>query len=127
VRFDSLRRVRIDSVRRAGGDTTAIPAGRGGRGNQPRMIDAMDHLNPGYIKPADIIWFASHHHDATGANQFYSYSYLFAYPIELPAGAMSIVLPNNDKIRILAISVANEPATARPAAPLHDTLGRTGP
>jgi alpha-mannosidase len=127
ARADSIRRMRVDSVLKAGGDTLRIPPGRGGRGNQPRMIDAMDHLSPGYIKPADIIWFASHHHDAAGANQYYSYSYLFAYPIDVPAGATSIVLPNNDKIRILAISVANEPATAQPAAPLYDTLGRTRP
>ena len=91
------------------------------------MIDAMDHLNSGYIKPADIAWFASHHHDANGANQFYSYSYLFAYPIYVPPGATTLTLPNNDKIRVLAVTVANEAGAVRPAQPLFDTLGRTGP
>jgi len=128
ARADSIRKVRIDSTLKAGGDTSKIPAGRGGRGNQgPRMIDAMDHLNPGYIKPADIAWFVSHHHDAAGANAFYSYSYLFAYPIDVPAGATTLTLPVNDKIRIMAVTVANESGAVRPAQPLFDTLGRTGP
>lgn len=127
ARFDSLRRIRVDSILKAGGDTSAIPARRGGRGNGPRLIDAMDHLNPGYIKPADIAWFASHHHDAAGANQYYSYSYLFAYPVDLPPGTHALVLPNNDKVRIMAITVANQTESVRPAHPLFDTLGRTGP
>jgi alpha-mannosidase len=126
ARADSIRRERIDSVRRAGGDTSLV-RGRG-RGNQgPRMIDAMDHLSPGYIKPAEIAWFASHHHDAAGANQFYSYSYLFAYSIDVPAGATSVTLPDNDRIRVMAITVAKNAGTATPAAPLFDTLGRKAP
>ncbi len=52
----------------------------------------------------------------------YSYSYLFAYPIDVPAGAQSITLPNNEKIRILAISVSNEAAPLVAAQPLFDTL-----
>jgi alpha-mannosidase len=126
-RADSVRRVRIDSVLKAGGDTSKVPRGRG-RGNQgPRMIDAMDHLNPGFIKPADIAWFASHHHDAAGANQFYSYSYLFAYPIDIPAGTKSITLPDNDRVRVMAMTVSNPASTVTRAAPLYDTLGRTAP
>jgi alpha-mannosidase len=124
---DSVRKLRVDSVLKAGGDTSRIPAGRG-RGNQgPRLIDAMDRLNPGFIKPASIAWYASHKHTAAGANEYYSYSYLFAYPIDVPAGATSITLPDNDKIRIMAVTAVNEPGRVVPAHPLHDTLGRTTP
>ncbi|HEY4322177.1 MAG TPA: glycoside hydrolase family 38 C-terminal domain-containing protein [Gemmatimonadales bacterium] len=123
-RADSLRQLRIDSVRKAGGDTTTIPPRRV---PGPRLIDAMASLNPGYIKPADIAWFASHHHDAAGLNQFYSYSYLFAYPIDLPPGTTSITLPDNDKVRILAMTVTAQPTGVHAAAPLYDTLGRTAP
>ena len=52
----------------------------------------------------------------------YRYSYLFAYPIDLPAGAKTITLPDNDKIRILAISVAEENPAVKPAQPLYDVL-----
>jgi len=83
----------------------------------------MTGLTPGYIKRADIAWYCSHHHDAAGENVPYRYSYLFAYPIDLPAGARAIKLPDNDDIRILAISVASEKAQVKPAQPLYDVLG----
>ena len=79
-------------------------------------------LTSGYIKRADLAWYCSHHHDATGKNVSYGYSYLFAYPIDLPEGARSISLPANDKIRVLAISVADENPEAKPAQPLYDVL-----
>ena len=84
----------------------------------------MTGLKPGFIKRADVAWFASHRHTADGANEPYAYSYLFAYPLDVPAGASALTLPNNQKIRILAISVAEEGATAKPVQPLYDTLER---
>src|SRR5205807_3603092 len=68
----------------------------------------MTGIKPGYIKRADLAWFCSHHHNATGENVAYAYSYLFAYSIDLPPGAKTITLPSNDKIRVLGISVADE-------------------
>ncbi len=79
-------------------------------------------LKRGYIKRADVAWHCSHHHNAAGENVPYRYSYLFAYPIDLPPGAKTIHLPDNDKIRILAISVASENPAVRPAQPLYDVL-----
>jgi alpha-mannosidase len=79
-------------------------------------------IKPGYIKRADLAWYCTHHHNAAGENVTYSYSYLFAYTIDLPAGAKAITLPENDKIRILAISVADENAAVNPAQPLYDVL-----
>ncbi len=81
-------------------------------------------LKPGFIKRADVAWFASHRHTADGANEPYAYSYLFAYPLDVPAGATTLTLPDNQTVRILAISVAEEGATAKPAQPLYDTLER---
>jgi alpha-mannosidase len=86
----------------------------------------MINIQPGYIKRADLAWYCSHHHDAAGKNVSYRYSYLFAYPIDLPAGAKTITLPDNDKIRILAISVADENAAVLPAQPLYDVLPSPG-
>jgi alpha-mannosidase len=85
---------------------------------------AMTGLKPGFIKRAEVAWFASHRHTADGANEPYAYSYLFAYPLDAPAAATTLALPDNQKIRILAISVAQEGATAKPAQPLYDTLER---
>jgi alpha-mannosidase len=79
-------------------------------------------LKPGYIKRADLAWYCSHHHDAKGQNVAYRYSYLFAYSVELPPGAKAIKLPENHKIRILAISAADENPSIEPAQPLYDVL-----
>ncbi len=79
-------------------------------------------IKPGFIKRADLAWYCSHHHNAAGQNVAYRYSYLFAYPIDLPAGARTIRLPENDKIRILAISVAEENPEVKPVQPLYDVL-----
>jgi alpha-mannosidase len=82
----------------------------------------MTGIKPGYIKRADVAWYCSHHHNAAGENVPYSYSYLFAYPIDVPDGAKTITLPNDDGIRILAISVADENPAVKPAQPLYDVL-----
>jgi alpha-mannosidase len=79
-------------------------------------------LKPGFIKRADLAWYSSHHHDAAGKNVSYRYSYLFAYGIDLPPGTKTLKLPNNDKVRILGISVAEENPQVRPVQPLYDTL-----
>jgi alpha-mannosidase len=76
----------------------------------PRMRTATDFagLVPGFIKRAPLAWFASHRHDPAGANEPYQYSYLFAYAFDLPKGTAKLTLPNDDKIRILAITVSDE-------------------
>ena len=79
-------------------------------------------IKPGYIKRADVAWYCTHHHNAAGENVSYRYSYLFAYPLDLPPGAKTITLPDNDKIRILAISMADENASVQPVQPLYDVL-----
>jgi alpha-mannosidase len=82
----------------------------------------MTGLVPGYIKRADLVWYCSHHHNAVGENVAYAYSYLFAYSIDLPDGTRTIRLPENDKIRILAMSVADEETAVAPVQPLYDVL-----
>ena len=84
-------------------------------------------LKPGYMKPATLAWYASHHHTPDGLNEPYQYSYIFVYGIDLPLHARRLTLPVNEKVRILAISVAKEEPGVNPVQPLHDTLGRTEP
>lgn len=80
-------------------------------------------ITPGFIKRAPLAWFASHRHNADGASEYYVYSYLFAYAIDLQGGR-TLTLPNNDKIRVLAITAANQRGRLWPAQPLYDTLER---
>ena len=93
----------------------------------PRYPEDYVSLDAGYVKPAGVAWYTSHHHTAAGLNQPYAYSYLFAYPLAIAPGSRTLTLPMNDNIKILAISVAEENPEVKPAQPLYDTLGRTGP
>ncbi len=93
----------------------------------PRYPEDYVSLAPGYVKRASLAWYASHHHTSAGLNQPYAYSYLFAYPIELSGQLHTLTLPDNDKIRILAISVAREHPELKPAQPLYDTLNHDEP
>jgi alpha-mannosidase len=79
----------------------------------------MTGITPGFIKRAPLAWFASHHHTAAGTNEAYAYSYLFAYEIEVPANARVLTLPNNDRVRILAITSSNERYEVTPARELY--------
>lgn len=96
-------------------------------GTPPRMRTVLEYkgLTPGYIKRAPVAWFASHRHTAEGVNEPYAYSYLFAYSIDVPANARTLTLPNNDKIRILAVTVSDEGGEVRPVHPLYETIERT--
>jgi alpha-mannosidase len=87
----------------------------------------MTGIRPGFIKQAPLAWFASHRHTAAGTSDAYAYSYLFAYTVELPPGAQTLTLPNDDKIRIMAVTVSDEGSQVRPAQPLFDALGRVAP
>jgi alpha-mannosidase len=73
-----------------------------------RTVTEFAGLAPAFIKPAPLAWYASHSHAADGSNLPYQYSYLFAYA--LPVVGTTLTLPDDDKIRIFAITVSNEGA-----------------
>ena len=79
-------------------------------------------LREGYVKRADVAWYASHTHTPEGLNQPYHYSYLFSYAFDVPQGATTLTLPNAPNVRILAVSAVNESPSVLPLTPLYDTL-----
>jgi alpha-mannosidase len=101
-----------------------IPADIAAQLQRPRTrIDPygeMVGITPGFIKRAPVAWFASHRHTPAGTNEAYAYSYLFAYTIDVPANARTVTLPNNEYVRILAITGSNESTQVKPARPLYD-------
>ena len=87
----------------------------------------VSEIIPAYSKLDVIAWYASHRHSA-GANDAYQYSYLYKYEINLPKGTKSIVLPNNEKIKIFAITVANKTnEDVTPLQPLYDDFKENKP
>ena len=64
-----------------------------------------------FLKQDNIAWFASHwHFGYPTRNEPYSYSYIFKYEINLPPHTGVITLPDNNKIKIFAITAASDRA-----------------
>jgi alpha-mannosidase len=101
-----------------------VPPKDGSAAYTRTMMDFTGKITPGFIKRADIAWYASHRHDTDGSNEAYAYSYLFAFPMDLPTGVKTITLPKNENVRVLAITAAHDDANAAPAQPLYDVLGK---
>jgi alpha-mannosidase len=99
------------------------PAGTPVR-TRTNVYGEMIGLRPGFIKRADVAWFSSQRRGADGSAEPYSYSYLFAYAIDVPPGVRTLTLPDNDRIRILAVTAVDERWPVKAAFPLYDTLER---
>lgn len=95
------------------------------RGEEPELAygwsNALAGIVPGFVEPAEVAWFASHHHTAQG-DAFYEYSYLYKIKLDLPKGAKSVRLPNNEHVKILAATAVYGFERLELAAPLFDTL-----
>jgi len=77
-------------------------------------------LAPGFIKRDPLAWFCSHRHFPQ-RDEEYRYSYLFKYRLDVPNGAKTLTLPKNNRIRVLAVSVAgSDNDNTVPAHPLYD-------
>jgi alpha-mannosidase len=63
---------------------------------------------PGWLKSDNIAWVGTHRHDFSGINEAYVYCYLYKYAIDVPAGAKTLSLPDNDKIRIMAVTMSGD-------------------
>jgi len=88
----------------------------------------LKRIDPGYIKRAPVAWYCDHRRTENGADMIYSYCYLFKYALPVPPGAKTLTLPDNTKIRILAITAANDPAAdIHPASPLYDDFTNRPP
>ena len=80
---------------------------------QTFAVTSLDQLRPGFLKRDEVAWVGTHRHARSG-NQVYIMSYIFAYALDIPAGAHTVVLPSDDRLRIFAITVSQEPAPVRP-------------
>ncbi len=65
-------------------------------------------IAPSYGKISPIAWVGTHRHDARGENEAYVFTNLFRLRLDLPRDAKTLTLPNDDHVRILAITVAHD-------------------
>jgi alpha-mannosidase len=76
------------------------------------------NITPGFAKRTEIAWIGTHRHSPAG-NQTYIQSYLFLLEIRVPPGLRSITLPDDSRVRVLAMTAATGPATLHAAWPLY--------
>lgn len=90
-------------------------------------LGRLKSLEKGFIKRDEIAWFATHVRKDT-VNEPYHYAYVFKYSMDVSPAAGFLQLPDNDAIKIFAISVAeNYYDQAQPVQPLFDDFsGRKG-
>ena len=92
------------------------------------MSNPLARIDAGFIKRDPVAWYCDHRYKKDGTDAIYSYCYLFKYALEVPAGAKTVTLPNNPKIRVFAMTAANDPAAGtRPARPLYDDFTNRKP
>jgi alpha-mannosidase len=84
------------------------------------VVNGIDQIRRGFVKREEIAWVGTHRHDPS-ENQPYIGSYLFVYSIDLPAGTRHLQLPNDNRIRIMAVTAARAPFHLWPAAPLYSS------
>jgi alpha-mannosidase len=79
-------------------------------------------LEPGFVKPTPVAWFCSHHHARSG-DAHYEYCYLYKIAIDLPQGARTVRLPDDERVKVLAATAVKSGGDrVVPASPLFDTL-----
>ena len=59
----------------------------------------------GYVYDADVAYVGTHRHNSQG-DQPYEFTYMFEYPIDIPAKATEIILPDNPELVIFAATLA---------------------
>lgn len=82
---------------------------------------------PAYIKKDKLAHVSTHLHASDGKNIPYSFGYIFEYSLPAAPGTKHIELPDNENIRIFAISVARNPnMESEPLQELYDSADGAG-
>ena len=81
-------------------------------------VSGIDQIRPGFVKRDEVAYVGSHRHAPDG-NQPYIPTYLFLYAIDLRPGIQQVQLPNNNKLRILAVTVVHDRYRLWPATSLY--------
>jgi len=85
------------------------------------MVADASEILPAYINRTPVAWAGTHRHTAGGKNDTYKFTYLYAIPVELNPGAGQLTLPGNPRLKLLAMSVANDARDRiSPSAALYD-------
>jgi alpha-mannosidase len=82
------------------------------------IVKGTDQIRRGFVKRDEIAWIGTHRHAPEG-NEPYIASYVFLYVIDLPKGAREVRLPNDTRLRILAMTAVRDPFRTWPTTALY--------
>lgn len=84
----------------------------------------LERIAPAFLNTGRPVWWASHRH-AKGQDDVYAYSYLFILAVDIPAGARTLTLPKDPRVKVFAATAAKlDNAGVRPLQPLFPDLIR---
>jgi alpha-mannosidase len=70
---------------------------------------ALEGVSAPYVRKDEIAWFASHYHAGyPSKNMTYQYCYIYRYELDIPPGATSVTLPDNQDIKIFAVTASGQ-------------------
>ncbi len=91
-----------------------------------QLHEQVDQIAPGYINTAPVAWTGTHRHSGSGENEAYQFTNLFLLEFPLSATVTTITLPNEPRIRLMAmtaVETAND--VVRPGRPMTDVANGT--
>jgi alpha-mannosidase len=67
-------------------------------------------IEPEYVKKEPVAWAATHLHTGRpDGNEAYTFGYFFALQIDLPPDTKTLTLPDDEAIRVFAVTLAKQP------------------
>ena len=82
------------------------------------VVKGIEQIRRGFVKRDEVAWVGTHRHGPKG-NQPYIASYIFSYAVDLPLGAREVRLPNDPRIRVMAMTAVRVPYRLWPATKLY--------
>ena len=73
-------------------------------------------IAPAYAKTVPLGWVGTHRHGARGENEAYVFTHVYRLRLDVPPGARTLTLPDDPRVRVLAVTAAANPNDAVVAA-----------
>jgi alpha-mannosidase len=90
------------------------------------LVETPSEIAPAYINRQPVAWYGSHRHTAKCENEAYRFTYLYLVTLDLPKDAKALILPNDNRVRLLAATLVSSPYDdVVPAQPLYDVTQST--
>ncbi len=76
-------------------------------------------IEHGLVNRASIAWFATHTHES-GADRPYQLGYLYRIDLEIPVGSVTVELPDDPRVYVVAATISNPSVRAEAVRALSD-------